>query len=100
MMSGLSKILTEDRRLTILRTLAEDHDHTVNEFVLRRALSALGHEVFLDTLRMDLRWLEEQRLVTVDRMQNGEVWVATASEDGVKVARGKPHAGVARPMTP
>lgn len=97
---SLSRILTEDRRLTILRTLAEDHDLTVNEFVLRRALSALGHDVYAETLRMDLRWLEEQRLVTVERMQDGAVWVATAAEDGVRVARGKPHPGVARPMTP
>lgn len=98
---SLSRILTEDRRLTILRTLAEDHDLTVNEFVLRRALSTLGHEIAFETLRQDLRWLEEQRLVTLERIGAGEgVWVATASEDGVKVARGKPHPGVARPMTP
>lgn len=99
-MSGLAALLTEDRRLTILRALAEDHDHTINEFVLRRALSSLGHDVFLETLRADLRWLEEQRLLTLERLNQDAVWVATATEDGVKVARGRPHQGVARPMTP
>lgn len=96
-MSDYSRILAEDQRLTILRTLAEDHDNTVNEFVLRRALASLGHDIFPETVRLHLRWLEEQRLVTIERLGDDTAWVATATEHGVKVARGRPHQGVARP---
>ena len=96
-MSGFAAILAEDRRLTILRTLAEDHDYSVNDFVLKRALAQLGHDVSRDVLRGDLAWLQDQRLLRVKQMDDGAIWVATATEDGVDVARGRPHPGVARP---
>lgn len=97
-MSGFHNILAEDRRLTILRALAEDHDYSINDFVMKRALAALGHDVSRDMLRADLKWLEDQRLVTLRRMDHDAIWVATATEDGVDVAGGRPHPGVARPM--
>lgn len=96
-MSGFAAILAEDRRLVILRTLAEDHDYSVNDFVLKRALAQLGHDVSRDMLRADLKWLEDQRLVTLRRLDDGAIWVATATEDGVDVSGGRPHPGVARP---
>lgn len=96
-MSGFAAILAEDRRLTILRTLAEDHDYSVNDFVLKRALAQLGHDVSRDVLRGDLAWLQDQRLLRVKQMDDGAIWVAIATEDGVDVARGRPHPGVARP---
>jgi hypothetical protein len=97
MMSGYDRILAEDRRLTILRTLKQDHDYSVNDFVLKRALEALGHGVSRDMLRGDLTWLKDQRLVTLRELDDGAIWVATATEDGVDVAGGRPHPGVARP---
>ncbi len=96
-MSGFAKILAEDRRLTILKTLAEDHDYSVNDFVLKRALASLGHDVSRDLLRSDLAWLEDQRLITLARPDGDKIWVAKATEDGIDVSRGRPHPGVARP---
>jgi len=97
-MSGsLARILAEDRRLVILRTLAEDHDYSVNDFVLKRALASLGHDVSRDMLRGDLTWLKDQGLLRVKVLDDGTIWVATATEDGVDIARGRPHPGVARP---
>lgn len=93
-------MLAEDRRLTILRTLAEDDDLRVNEFVLKRALEDLGHDASRDTLRADLAWLRGQLLVTIREAGDGAVWIATATEDGAKVARGKKHPGVAYPVVP
>lgn len=97
MMPAFAHILAEDRRLTILRTLAQDHDYSVNDFVLKRALEALGHGVSRDVLRGDLAWLQDQRLIRVKELDDGAIWVATATEDGVDVAGGRPHPGVARP---
>lgn len=96
-MSGFAALLAEDRRLVILRTLAEDHDYSVNDFVLKRALAQLGHDVSRDVLRGDLSWLQDQRLLRVKLLDDGSIWVATATEDGVDVSRGRPHPGVARP---
>lgn len=97
-MPSFAALLAEDRRLVILRALAEDHDFALNDAVLKRALASLGHDVSRDMLRADLQWLADQRLVTLRELDHGAIWVATATEDGVDVARGRPHPGVARPM--
>ena len=96
-MSRFEVLLAEDRRLIILKSLAEDHDYALNDFVLKRALASLGHEVSRDMLRGDLTWLKDQRLITLREMNDGAIWVARATEDGIDVARGRPHPGVARP---
>jgi hypothetical protein len=96
-MSGFSEIRAQDRRLVILRALAEDNYYSMNDFVLKRALGSLGHDVSRDVLRGDLAWLQEQRLLRVRELNDGAIWVATATEDGVDVAGGRPHPGVARP---
>ncbi|MBW6402046.1 ArsR family transcriptional regulator [Roseomonas sp. HJA6] len=93
------QMLAEDRRLTILRTLQQDDDLRVNEFVLKRALEQMGHDVNRELVRADLAWLRAQLLITV-REEGGEVWIATATEDGVKVATGRRHPGVAYPVAP
>ena len=96
-MSRFAALLAEDRRLIILRALSEDHDYALNDFVLKRALASLGHEVSRDMLRGDLTWLEDQRLITLRKLNDGAIWVARATEDGIDVAGGRPHPGVARP---
>lgn len=96
-MSDYLQLLAEDRRLTILRTLEQDADYSVNDFVLKRALEQLGHNVSRDMLRADLTWLGDQRLLRLRRLEDDAIWVAIATEDGVDVARGRPHPGVARP---
>jgi hypothetical protein len=96
-MSDYAQLLAEDRRLVILRTLEQDSDYSVNDFVLKRALAQLGHDVSRDVLRADLGWLKDQMLVRIRMMDDGAIWVATATEDGIDVARGRKHPGVARP---
>lgn len=96
-MPDFAALLAEDRRLIILRALAEDHDYALNDFILKRALASLGHQVSRDMLRGDLSWLKDARLITLREMDNGAIWVARATEDGIDVAGGRPHPGVARP---
>jgi len=96
----LSTILAQDRRLVILRALAEDDDRRVNEFVLKRMLAHVGHSVSRDVLRADIAWLQDQRLVALDRLPDGaggETQVVRLTEDGEDVAGGRAHPGVARP---
>ncbi len=97
-MPDFAALLAEDRRLIILRALSEAHDYALNDGVLKRALASLGHDVSRDMLRADLFWLKDHRLTTLRELDDGGIWVVRATEDGVDVARGRPHPGVARPL--
>lgn len=94
-------LLTEDRRLVILRALAEDHGYRLNESVLKKVLAHIGHDVGRDIVRADMTWLEQHGLLQIERLtagaSPGELWVAKLTEPGAEVARGRPHPGVARP---
>ena len=93
---NFSTHLTEDRRLVLLRLLAELPVYRANSSVLNMALERFGHATTRDQVRTELRWLEEQGLVSVEDM--GPVLVATATERGLDVARGRAVVpGVARP---
>jgi hypothetical protein len=96
-MSGYASILAEDRRLVILRTLEQDSDYSINDYVLKRALETMGHNPSRDVLRGDLTWLADQMLVRIQKLDDAAIWIVTATEDGVDVAKGRAHPGVARP---
>jgi len=97
---SFSALLAEDRRLVLLRSLAEDDGRRMNEFVLKRVLQHVGHAVSRDVLRGDLVWLDAQQLIRIERLPDGaggEVQIACLTENGEDVGRGRPHPGVARP---
>lgn len=88
--------LQEDRRLVLLRLLAEMPTYTANSSVLTMALASYGHAVTRDLVRTDLHWLQEQGLVIVGDL--GPMLVATATERGQDVASGRAIVpGVKRP---
>ncbi len=96
-MNEFARLKQEDRRLVILRTMAEDSAYGVNEYVLRRVLDTMKHTVSADLLRTDLRWLEEQGLVVTEDVA-GTV-VAKLTTRGLDVANGVVVVpGVQRPM--
>ncbi len=86
----------EDRRLVILRLLAEDSDYRANSSILQRGIELYGHTVSRDRLHTDLVWLAEQDLVKVDEMNS--VLVVTLTQRGLDVANGRAQVpGVKRP---
>ena len=88
--------LREDRRLSLLQTLAGAVDYTAHAHVLRQALAGLGHQVAFDVLRADLAWLDEQGLIV---LADGEIPVATLTLRGEDAARGLTRIpGVARKL--
>ncbi len=96
---SLQEVLQKDRRLVILRTLSEVEGYSSNEGVLRQALHHIGHpEASRDMIREDLSFLERHTLIRVEKlpMPSGELWVAHLLDDGLSVANGRPHEGVAR----
>lgn len=95
-MKTFAERLLEDRRLVLLRILADLPAYKANSSVLSLALDSFGHTVSRDFVRGQLAWLEEQGLVSVDDM--GPVLLATLTERGLDTARGAVVVpGVARP---
>ncbi|OIO05422.1 MAG: hypothetical protein AUJ49_01295 [Desulfovibrionaceae bacterium CG1_02_65_16] len=84
---SFDKLLSEDRRLTVLLLLSKDAGYRLNAYVLRPALDAMGHTVSLDRVESDLAWLAEQGLVTVERVEG--VTVARLTQRGADVAAGR-----------
>lgn len=85
-MSSFARLVEEDRRLMILRLLAEDPGYQLNVYVLRPALQAVGHTVSHDRVEADLAWLAEQGLVTVGK--SSDVTVGRLTARGADVAKG------------
>lgn len=95
-MSRLETLMTEERRLHILRLLDESNNTTAPDAVLNMVLREMGMGVSHDRLATDLEWLREQGLVL--RNSIGGIAQATATMHGVDVARGQARVpGVARP---
>lgn len=95
-MNAFTQFQTEDRRLMILRLLAEIPGYAANEYVLRAALGDYGHAVSADRLRGDLAWLTEQELLRLETPAG--LTVAHLLPRGQDVGAGHAQApGVARP---
>jgi hypothetical protein len=89
--------LREDRRLVLLRVLADQVQYMANSSVLTMALSSWGHAVSRDQVKTELRWLEEQSLVRIDELP-ADVLLAHLTERGHDVAAGRAVVpGVSRP---
>ncbi|MCY1306801.1 hypothetical protein D9M70_566830 [compost metagenome] len=97
-MSKYADFLSQDRRLVILRILVEMPGYRANSSVLHTVLQDWGHEPTRDQVKSELRWLEEQRLVTLDEVSDGAVLLAKITERGADVAAGRARVdGVKRP---
>nr|WP_067289841.1 hypothetical protein [Marinobacterium profundum] len=86
----------EDRRLVILRLLAEDADYRVNSSILQQGLDMFAHSVSRDKLHTELNWLAEQDLIKCEPVAS--VLVVTLTQRGLDVAQGRASVpGVKRP---
>ena len=95
-MSHFQDMLREDRRLVLLRLLADGDDYSANIYLLHMAMPGMGHNCSEDTLKTDLEWLAEQGLVTTS--SPGGVLLAKLTSRGDDVAAGRARVpGVKRP---
>jgi hypothetical protein len=96
-MSKLAKLVSEDRRLAILRILEGSSEYRANLYLIQRMLASFGHSASLDALKTDLAWLAEQGLIELGAV--GGVEIPQLLARGVDVACGRAIVpGVARPM--
>jgi hypothetical protein len=96
---SFATLLAEDRRLVILRCLAEMPGWEANEGVLRTGLAHFGHRVGMDIVRAELQFLADHELVRIEKLHSagGELWLATLTGAGRDVAEGdRVHPGVKR----
>lgn len=96
-MKPYTQHVVEDRRLMILRILAESGEYRANIYLIQRMLANVGHAVSGDMLRDDLAWLEEHGLVEVTTTAGLEI--PSLISRGLDAAFGRTRIpGVARPM--
>ncbi|WP_424765422.1 hypothetical protein [Necropsobacter rosorum] len=90
-------IFIKDQRLVILRSLV-DASYDANESILDDCLAMYGHHISRDLVRNHLSWLEEQGLVSIERLSNGFM-IATITQRGLDVVNGEAVVeGVKRPL--
>ncbi len=95
-MNQFVSLITQDRRLAILRFLNEDKGFSLNTSVLQDALCAIGHSVSRDEVHTVVAWLSEQGLANIEQI--GAVTVVKLTGRGVDVATGAAvQPGVKRP---
>lgn len=96
-MSTYAEHFAEDRRLCILKILADAPEYSANDYLLQAALRNHGHSVSLDLVRTDLAWLQEQGLLMIAGAQ--AIRVAQLTTRGLDVSAGRASVpGVKRPM--
>ncbi|MFM5095801.1 VpaChn25_0724 family phage protein [Aeromonas rivipollensis] len=86
-MSSMREFVVSDQRLLILRSLREMTGYSANDSILDSCLEAYGHSISRDAVRTQMRWLEEQGLITVEKV--GETLVAKLTGRGDDVATGQ-----------
>lgn len=87
MSNSFARLLSEDRRLVLLRVLDRAPGSEANHYILREALDSMGHNVSRDVVRTELAWLADQGLVTIEEV--GSMAVARLTGQGHDVANGR-----------
>jgi DNA-binding GntR family transcriptional regulator len=90
------KLIGEHIRISLLIALLKGGGYSHNESVLQGALAEYGLVASRDRIRTELRWLEEQGLVTIKDVSG--YLVATLTARGADAAEGRATIpGVKRP---
>ncbi len=99
---SLADELAADRRLVLLRAMAEVPGWSMNEMVAKTAVAHFGHRVGSDIVRADLQYLYDHGLVRIEKLQaeRGELWLAELTGGGDDVAAGRRVVPGIRPRRP
>lgn len=88
----------EDIRRSVLWMLAYDADYTLGADMLYAAFDLQRKSVTYDQLNNALMWLSEQALIKLDNV--GAFAIATLTDRGLEIARGKSRAVGVRDLRP
>ena len=83
--------MAADRRLVVLRALADAPGTSMNEGVTKTVLSQFGHHASTDMVRADLQLMADLGLLRIEKLDaaRGEFWVAHLTPAGEDVATGR-----------
>jgi hypothetical protein len=96
-MKSYDEYKAQDRRLAILKILHGVHERRSNQYILRTALRAKGHDELVSTVSNDLQFLRKQGLVLLEELEP-DLLLVVLTDFGDQVARGVARAaGVAVP---
>ena len=94
---SFADLVSQHRRISILRVLAEAPENSANDAILHSALEELGMACSRDQVRGELAWLEEQGLLKQEHVSE-RISVVTLTQRGDDVAAGRVvQPGVKRP---
>ncbi|MFT8645661.1 hypothetical protein [Gluconacetobacter sp.] len=88
---SVASVVTEDRRLVILRSLKEMANHQLGEDLILRAVQMTGRDIDFDRARGDLEHLERAGCVGIERLPRSggrELWLVHLTQDGLRAAEG------------
>lgn len=95
-MERVQERFRENRRLAMLRFLAEEPDYRMNTSLMQSALDAIGVRESRDVINADAFWLKDVGLVEHEDL--GPILVLRLTERGLDVAEGRTVVpGVKRP---
>jgi Fe2+ or Zn2+ uptake regulation protein len=93
---SLDRIMTEQRRLMILKLLAKPG--SLNSSILTNALRQIGSPCDHDTVLNTLGWLASERLIVLEPIDGMRSMLARLTADGQEVQAGRMiRAGVSLP---
>ena len=92
------QLVSEDRRLVILRFLAESNGYDANSSIVQSVLNQFGHRPSRDLVHTELDWLQEQGLVTNSKVTS--VVVSKLTQRGLDVATGNAIVSGVKPPSP
>jgi len=97
-MTDYAEIKRQHLRLTMLRLLAEMPDYTLNASLLQEGADHAGVPAPRAEVEAEITWLKDAGLLSIRRFGGNELIIATITDRGVEVARGRATApGVKKP---
>lgn len=70
------EFMHENIRLVMLQLLNEDRGGSINERMMQKALAMRGYDLNDAELRDQFLFLEKERAIDIERIDNGALWVA------------------------
>ena len=83
-----NNFLVENRRVAILRFLAEDSDYSLNDSVIQACLEEIGLGCSRDAIRADFAFLADIGAITFEVVM-GSIYVAKLTAKGDDIAKGR-----------
>jgi hypothetical protein len=92
-----SQLLAEARRRKVLEVLHVAPGNRANDAALRAVIERKIDVADRALVRADMSYLEVHGLVRIDKLADDgdDIWIATLTDAGSAVARGRQHMGVA-----